>query len=123
MLRVSVRSYVMVLAFCSAPGLALAPDSSDDIRCLIAAVSLIQSPNNIVRAAGASSALYFLGRLDGRDPGLDLEKIILAEAKKMDSATLRSESERCGRSISTRGRMISEMGQALQRNRNDRSKP
>jgi hypothetical protein len=89
------------------------PESRADVRCFIAAVSLLQSPNNLNRAAAASTALYYLGRLDGRQPGVDLERIISDESQKLKPEELRSESERCGRELSARAQVISAMGGKL----------
>lgn len=92
---------------------AASPESVDDARCFIAAVSLLQSPNNVTRAGAATSALYYLGRLDGREPSIDLEKLILAESKRMSPEDLRSELRRCGQALSIRAKVVSTIGQKL----------
>ena len=112
--RVSgIGGFVLLLFGCCLPAAAIAPESTADVRCLISAVSLLQSPNNSVRAAAAASALYYLGRLDGREPGLDLQEIILAEAGKMTSTQLRVETEACGKELSARGAAIDSIGRKL----------
>jgi hypothetical protein len=111
----ALRSWVAVLLLlvCCLPAVALSPESVADVRCFISATSLLRSPNNDVRAAAASSALYYLGKLDGRELGIDLESIIVTEARKMTSAQLRTEAEACGRELSARGAAINAIGQKL----------
>lgn len=88
-------------------------DSAGDVRCLLAAVTMMTSPNNTIRAAAATSALYYLGRLDGREPGVDLEKRLSEESHRMSSDDLAAESKRCGQELSARARVISSIGQRL----------
>jgi hypothetical protein len=107
------RSAILLLMACCLPANAVSPESVADVRCFISAVSLLQSPNNDVRAAAASSALYYLGKLDGREPGIDLEQVMLAEARKMRSTQLRAETEACGKELSARGAAINAIGRKL----------
>lgn len=89
--------------------------STGDVRCLLAAVGMMNSPSNTIRAAAATSALYYLGRLDGREPGVDLEKLLLEESHRMSADDLTSESRRCGQELSARARVISSIGQRLEK--------
>lgn len=109
----ATRCLVLLLFGCCLPAAAVSPGSEADVRCFISAASLLQSPNNDVRAAAASSALYYLGKLDGRDPDMDLEKVILAEAAKMTSTQLRAETEACGKQLSARGAAVNAIGRKL----------
>jgi hypothetical protein len=91
------------------------PESVSDARCFIAAISLMQSPNNTVRAAAASSALYYLGRLDGREPQLDLENLILDQFNKLTPLQLDSVTRECAQTLSARGRVVVDIGKKLSR--------
>jgi hypothetical protein len=106
----------LLLLVCCFPAGAISPDSVEDVRCFISALSLLRSPNNNVRTAAASSALYYLGKLDGREPGLDLDRVILAEAERMTSTQVRAEAEKCGKELSARGAAISDIGLRLPAN-------
>lgn len=90
-----------------------APESIADVRCLLASVAMMNSPNNTTRAAAATSALYFLGRLDGRERAVDLEDLIRVESQKMSPDDIASESKRCGRELAARARVVSTIGQQL----------
>ena len=90
------------------------PPLTDDTRCFVAAMSLLQTTsNNVVRNAAVTSALYYLGRLEGRDPNLDLEKVITEESQRMTQSDIRSELDRCGKALSARGAVITAIGQKL----------
>ena len=98
------------------------PPLTGDVRCFVAAMSLLQAtPNNEVRNAAVSSALYYLGRLEGRDPNLDLEKIVAEESQRMTPSDIRSELERCGKALSARGSMITKIGQKMTQTSNQQS--
>ena len=92
---------------------AVTPESIDDVKCFVAAVSLLQTPDNVTRAAAVSSALYYLGRLDGREPGLDLDKLLAQESQRLSPDNLRAELRRCGQTLTARSQMIKEIGQHL----------
>jgi hypothetical protein len=102
----------MLLAMCNVLR-ATSPESVSDARCLIVAVSLLQSPNNATRAAASSSALYYLGRLDGREPSVDLEKLLVELSKQISPEEVRLEAQRCGQILSLRGKVMSDIGRKL----------
>jgi hypothetical protein len=107
------RGAVLLLFACCLPAAAISPESAADVRCFISAVSLLQSPNNNIRAAAQASALYFLGKLDGRETSMDIENVILAEARKMTPTQLATETTMCGKELSARGAAINAIGQKL----------
>jgi hypothetical protein len=104
---------VALLTLYSLPALAVAPESVLDVRCLVVTTTLLNSPDDSDRAAGISSAFYFLGRLDGREPHADLKPLIIAESKRMTSSDLRIESERCRKVLSARGAEIAAIGREV----------
>jgi hypothetical protein len=92
---------------------AASPDTVNDARCFFAAISLIRSGDKATQAAATSSAMYYLGRLDGREPGLDLEALILDVARRFSPSEIFSESQRCGHQLSARGQVVSAIGAKL----------
>jgi hypothetical protein len=88
---------------------AVTPEATSDARCFLAAVALSQSDNT----AQVATAYYFLGRLDGREPGIDLEKLILEVSRSMPPSELGSEAQRCGHELISRGRLVSSIGRKL----------
>jgi hypothetical protein len=58
-------------------------------------------------------AAYFLGRLDGHTPRLDVESLIERELPKLGSGELQSESTRCGILLAEKGKEIQLIGKKL----------
>jgi hypothetical protein len=53
---------------------------------------------------------YFLGRLDGRTPKPDLERLISAESKKMTPADIQADQARCGVELDAKSRALQQIG-------------
>ncbi len=85
-------------------------DTTADVRCLVVSVSMVASQQQNQQTAGLMSALYFLGRLDGRRPDLDLENRLVDEVTKLKPEQLREEAVRCGALLKERGKALTDMG-------------
>ena len=92
---------------------ARADDTSDDVKCLAVAMNMTASQNPDDQSVGILSTMYWLGRLDGHNPGLDLEKQ-LDDAGTLSPTELQTETARCVATLRTRGEMLSRLGQSLQ---------
>ena len=108
----SIGLVVAVLSSGTAHG--QSADSRDDIRCIVAAISSM----NIVKDTAMKgslqvSALYYLGRLDGREPTLDLEKSLLNELSKMNAKDVGAEDQRCGKQLASRGQAFANIGKDI----------
>ena len=57
--------------------------------------------------------LYYIGRLDGREPKLDLEHFLIEETRQMTDADYLSEEKRCGAGLVQKGNQITEIGKRL----------
>jgi hypothetical protein len=88
-------------------------DSVADVRCFMVAMQIGKTPGTTQQTAALTGAMYYLGRLDGRSPKLDLESVMVAEEAKMTPADLRSEAVRCGATITARGNEIQRIGKDL----------
>ncbi|HEY9216555.1 MAG TPA: hypothetical protein VIO94_00790 [Phenylobacterium sp.] len=108
-------SLLAATAVLAAPGglAAQAPvdPGRDDVRCLLVAVKASQQPENETQAL--IGALYFIGKLDGRNPQFDLEKVALTELRTMNEATTKSESVRCMREMRARGAKLRALGESI----------
>ena len=58
--------------------------------------------------------MYWMGRLDGRTPDLDLENRLIADIKELKPDALQAEAKRCGAILQVRGKFMTEMGQDMQ---------
>lgn len=86
-----------------------------DAQCMVVGARLAESPNPRLRLSGEMLLSYFLGRIDGRSPHIDLEALIEREAKKMTTSDLRNVARRCGTEFSARGAQITRIGKDLER--------
>jgi hypothetical protein len=90
-------------------------ESIEDVRCFIVALYMSQAADPAVRAAAPSVWMYYLGRLNGRQPTLDLQRVILSELQVLKPNDLQSESRRCGKAVVAQGQLITTIGNELQR--------
>ena len=84
-----------------------------DVRCIVVAMKMSAGGNSAQQGTATMITLYYLGRLNGRTPGLDVENLIVKEAAKMSAADLRSDAARCGRALAEKGRQIQRIGLRL----------
>jgi hypothetical protein len=94
---------------------AMADATTDDARCLVVYMRIGASDVPQTQLAGMLGTLYYMGKLDGRTPGLDIENTVLAELPKMTADVFRTEAGRCGKEMQARGAAESAMGQDLER--------
>jgi hypothetical protein len=86
-----------------------------NLRCFIALTVLADTDDPAVKQAAAAGTLYFLGRLDGRSPNLDIETAVAAEMRGMTEAEIRSLLKSCGDTIKGRGDYLIAIGKALEK--------
>ena len=116
--RVSVRTREMstlmaILGLVSMPTGAQETVNIADIRCVVAGVKLSTAANSADQSRGFLLTLYYIGRLDGRAPKLDIENLLIAESSKMTSADDASEAKRCGAALAQKGGQITKIGKDL----------
>lgn len=104
------------VALASVPFQIMAQDAdiTADVRCVAVGLRAGELPDSRQKSTGLLMALYFIGRLDGRNPKLDLQTLVIAQLAKMSSADFDSEAVRCGNDLTTKGQQITKIGQALQ---------
>lgn len=97
----------------AAPAAAQDAATTADLRCTIAAVALAGSAggNATLQQQATMAALYFIGKLDGRTPNLDLEAGIRAEMAKMSQSEMGAEAQRCGQQLMGRGQALQTIGE------------
>ena len=97
----------------AAPGMDI--ETKNDLRCLIAVSSLAQSDDKTVAMAGLIGAQYFLGRIDGRVPTLDLERALGDEVSTLRNLEVPALLQSCGKQIEQRGRSLKEIGERIEK--------
>ena len=89
------------------------PQTKMDVRCVVAALKLGASSNGEEKYRAGLLMLYYIGRLDGRSPGLPLERLLEREKNSMSSDDLAAETRRCGESFASKGKEIQRIGDDL----------
>jgi hypothetical protein len=84
-----------------------------DIRCVVVGMQLSGMVNSALQPRGILLTLYYIGRLDGRVPKLDIESLLIEETGKMESADYASEGRRCEAGLTEKGQQIIELGKHL----------
>lgn len=84
-----------------------------DLRCVVALTQFAKMESAEIRQAGMTASLYFIGRLDGRVPDLDLEAALERELKTVPPSEYGSLLQSCGAAMQARGVKIIEIGASL----------
>jgi hypothetical protein len=88
-------------------------DTVADVRCVAVGIRSAALPDSREKSTGLLMALYFIGRLDGRNPKVDLEPLLAEQLAKMTAADFAAEATRCGNGLATKGAQITKVGQDL----------
>ena len=99
---------------------ASAAESTNDVRCLVAISRLVdinaetkQLSQEAAQMTSLLGTMYFMGKLEGRDPRLNIENAMVAEATKMTVEQLQSELIRCGGEMRAIGQKWDDIGKNL----------
>jgi len=84
-----------------------------DIRCIVVGFRMSQLPNPAQQTAGTMAALYYIGRLEGRMPNLDIEELMITEIGRMTATDYDSEAKRCGSHLMDKGQQITRFGKDM----------
>lgn len=85
-----------------------------DVQCLVIGMRFASSPDQQQKLSGTMLTIYFLGRIDGRTPTVDLQELLVQQVKNMNEAALKNAATRCGAELSTRGVEITRIGHTLE---------
>lgn len=92
---------------------AQADPNTDDVHCFLVAIKMADSDQPAQKTLGLMGQFYWMGKLDGRMPGLDMETAVMAELPKMLGKLFERESARCGKELGERSKAEIDMGQDL----------
>jgi hypothetical protein len=84
-----------------------------DIRCVVVGMRLSGMAGSPDQSRGILLTLYYMGRLDGRVPQLDIEDLLIEESSKMTNSDYASEAKRCGIGLAEKGQQITKIGTDL----------
>jgi hypothetical protein len=114
-MRASYLASLVLLTMLVSPTKLLAQNADNiaDIRCVAVALRLAELPAAAQKSSGLLMAIYYLGRIDGRAPTLDIEELIFEQISKMTGADYSAEATRCGKDLIEKGQKITQLGQDL----------
>lgn len=101
------------VAICSVRAEAQDAATIADIRCVIVGMQLSGMVNSPQQSSGILLTWYYIGRLDGRAPKLEIEALLIAEANKITTSDYASETKRCGAGLTERGQQVAQIGKNL----------
>jgi hypothetical protein len=109
-----IAAALLALALSAPPPQSAAPlpVAQADARCLAAFSILANRQGTEVQRAAQLGALFFYGKLRGRDPGGDL-KTLLTQAATAVGANGEAELRRCGEELRTAGEAMQTVGSAM----------
>lgn len=86
-----------------------------DVRCVAVGIRIINLGDTQHRAVGTMLTMYYVGKLAGRTPDLDIEKWIVKQVKEMKSPDYAAEAQRCGAEMSAKGQQLVRIGKDMVR--------
>jgi hypothetical protein len=104
-----------LLAAVAQPAAQLSPETTADLRCAAVFAYTAGSVKEEDQPGVVGGFLYFLGKIDARSPGLDLEANLTGMLTKGDfkTAILEPYGLGCAKELELRGSEISKVGKAL----------
>lgn len=122
MRKMTTAWLLCLLALASAQVRAEDDTTIADVRCVVVGLRLSNDADARQRSAGLMTTLYYMGRLDGRVPALDLEAALLKEINTMTASDYVSEGMRCGAALSARGEQVTQIGKDLSEREREQDK-
>ena len=111
-----LSAILAVATLACAGGGARAQDlTATDLRCVVAFTVLVNNPT--YREAAASGIFYFLGRIEGREPQLDLAHALHDTRRGMQNGDLLTEAQRCGALLKAKNDSLKAMNSTISQKR------
>ena len=105
-------SLLLPLMLAAAPAANYAPNDIADARCLAVFALMADGSEPAIKQAGAFGTIYFVGKLVGRNPKIDLEAILRAGAPDAEK-NITSYRQTCGAELQAVGQKMTIAGQSL----------
>ncbi len=84
-----------------------------DVRCLVLGMSILKFGDAQHRPIGTMLMTYYVGKITGRTPDLDLESAINRQLRRMKPADYEAEARRCGAEVTAKGRQLARIGRDM----------
>jgi hypothetical protein len=81
-----------------------------DVRCVVADAYIADETDDPqLQTLFLSAGIFYMGRINARDPKADFRTLVVEESGRMDASRLEVESRRCMRGVETMGKMSEDM--------------
>jgi hypothetical protein len=114
-LRFKIIAACLVAALAPQPARADVANFDPDLRCAAIGFAAVGGATEQQRSSGMLVAAYYVGKLQGRNPAINLEEELYQLSQRMTQADIAAEAARCGQEFEALGRSMIEMGNNLQR--------
>lgn len=84
-----------------------------DLQCLIVTSSLADLEEQGAKLAGMVGSAFFMGKIFGENPDIDINGALELAAKQFDPATASSLLQKCGEEMELRGAQVRAAGEHL----------
>jgi hypothetical protein len=102
-----------VLTLAAGAARAETPAATSDLRCFVVLSMVSDNGDPKINATITLGRLYFLGRLDGSAPGIDLKTRFRDVATKITPADAKAELARCGPILRARAAVLDDVSRSL----------
>ncbi|MBT2188584.1 hypothetical protein [Sphingobium nicotianae] len=104
-----------VALMAGSPGLAAQPPEVEaDLRCIAIVAAAVGQAQGEARTGVIGGMMYFIGRVEGRAPAIDLEAELRRIYTALTQEVVETERIRCGGILSEKGQRLQAVGKALQ---------
>lgn len=115
MLRMGIAAIAGAAMIAATPAAAKSERVEADARCLALMAMLLNDAESAGRQGQifVFGSVYYLGKVEGGDPGVDLEKLMREAARDLENRDRNAEANRCTTAISAAGIRMQTAGKAL----------
>lgn len=85
--------------------------TKDDLRCVLAMTVIMK--DDAYRQSATVGLYYFVGRLEAREPTLDLAQSMRREAASMQNSQWQGEIQRCGAALQAKTKNLEDLKEAF----------
>ncbi|MEZ0244462.1 MAG: hypothetical protein ACAH11_13890 [Sphingomonas sp.] len=86
-----------------------AAENEKDLRCVALIAAIMPTADEEGKSALAGGMLYFIGRIEGREPNYDL-RANFSRISKIPVSELQGDSDRCADIMTTKGELLMAIG-------------
>jgi len=113
------KMLILAAAMAALAGTAQAEDPTPseanraDVRCMLTMTLIMR--DEAYKQSAAVGLYYFAGRLEARDPSVDMTQAMRREASRMQNSEWKGEIQRCGAEVQAKTKAFEDMKEAFGR--------